>query len=144
VSPSPELAVEALLLAGRLPEEDHCVLCGVATDRAVCCRTECERAYVRDGGPPLWYRLLTFFGLFHSPFGWLEAAVVLSTPRQEREWGKDRIFPLPLRVCDACRQQLTSPEAVKGALCRVPLYRRLLEKYPAATVSLPSPDLPGT
>src|SRR5947208_3547697 len=72
--PSPELAVEALLLAGELPEEDHCVLCGVATDATVCCRTECERAYVRSGQPSWWVYLLAFL-----TFGWLGVAVAKST-----------------------------------------------------------------
>jgi len=132
--PSPEMAVEALLLAGRLPEENHCVLCGIATVDSVYCHTECERAYTHDGRPPWWVWLLAFLS-----FGWIGAAVVASSPRQETEWGKDRIFDLPLRICAACRGQLTNAEAVKEALWRVPWYRRLLKKYPNAKVSLLAP-----
>jgi hypothetical protein len=47
---SPEKVVETLLLAGKLPEEDHCILCGTPTDGLLCCRTECERAYTQRGG----------------------------------------------------------------------------------------------
>lgn len=129
---SPELVVETLLLAGKLPEEDHCVLCGVATDTSVCCRTECERARVQSGQPSLWHYLLGFL-----TFGWLGVVIASLWAREDREWGKDRIFSLPLRVCDACRQRLTTPAEVKAALCRVPLYRRLLTKYPCAKISLP-------
>ena len=128
---SPELAIETLLLAGRLPEEDHCVLCGVATDTSIYCRTECERAYVLAGRPSLWVYLLAFV-----TFGWLGVAVAKSTAGEDQEWGKDRIFLLPLRVCNACRQGMTNPAEVKAALVRVPLYRRLLKKYPDARVSL--------
>ena len=42
----------SLLLAGRLPEERACVVCGVPTDGSLLCRTECERAYVRRSRPP--------------------------------------------------------------------------------------------
>lgn len=132
-SPSPEMAVEALLLAGKLPEEDHCVLCGTETSATVCCKTECERARVRGGQPPLWAYLLGYL-----TFGWLGVLIAELTAGEEREWGKDRVFPLPLRVCDACRRGLTNPAAVKAALCRVPLYQRLLAKYPRARVSLPA------
>jgi predicted nucleic acid-binding Zn ribbon protein len=130
-APSPEMAVEALLLAGELPEERHCVLCGTATDGTVHCHTECERARIEDGRPPLWARVLAFL-----TFGWIGVLVVSGMPRQETEWGKDRIFDLPLRVCDGCRPRLTTARALKDALGQVPLYRRLLKKFPAAKVSL--------
>jgi len=135
-TPSPELTIETLLLAGKLPEEDHCVLCGVATDQSVCCPTECERAYVKTSRPPWWAWVLGFL-----TFGWYGIAFVRvagSYESKETEWGKDRIFPLPVRVCPECRQQLTTPEALKDALWQVPLYRPLLKKYPGARVSVPA------
>jgi len=55
---------------------------------------------------------------------------------EPKESGKDRSFTLPLRLCDACRATLTTVEAVKRALRSVPLYRRLLDKYPRAVISL--------
>jgi hypothetical protein len=131
---APELAVEALLLACRLPEEDCCVLCGVATDGSVSCRTECERAYVDDGTPSWWVWLLGF--LTAGMFG---VAVVAASRKQEQEWGKDRIYSLPLRVCDACRPGLASEQAVLEALCAVPLYRQLLTRFPGTKVYLPAP-----
>jgi hypothetical protein len=128
---SPEMAVEALLLAGKLPEEKHCLLCGVPTNASVSCRTECERAYVQRSGPPLWVRALAF-----CTFGILGAVVVGATPRVEQEWGKDRIFDLPMRICDGCRPRLTDAKALKDALGLVPLYRHLLKKYPRSRVTL--------
>src|SRR5437660_9172710 len=112
VGPSPEMAVEAMLLAGTLPEEDYCVVCGAATDHSVCCRTECEKARVLDSRPPWWIRAPLILLAFCT-FGLFGATVGAATPGQEREWGKDRIFDLPVRVCDACRQELTNEEAVK-------------------------------
>jgi hypothetical protein len=130
---SPEKVVETLLLAGKLPEERHCVLCATATDGLVCCTTECERAYVQSGRPPWWAYLLGFL-----TFGWIGAAVVHSSSGGDREVGRDRIFPLPLRVCENCKPRLNGPAALKAALSRVPVYRDLLAKYPWARVTLSS------
>jgi hypothetical protein len=132
--PSPELMVEALLLAGELPEERVCVLCGTATEGVVGCRTECEKARVESGKPPLWAVVAGFL-----TFGLLGAVLVRASTGPEVEWGKDRVFDLPLRVCDGCRPRLTTPKELKDALRRVPLYGQLLGKYPRAKVSL-TPD----
>ena len=128
----PDRVVETLLLAGKLPEEADCVLCGLSTDASICCTTECERSFAQDGQLPWWVYLL---GLL--TFGWFGVFVVNVSEGSVKVRGTDRIFPLPLRVCDACQHQLTSPEKVKAALSLVPLYRRLLNKYPNAQVSLP-------
>lgn len=130
----PETVVETLLLAGQLPQEDNCIFCGTATDGFICCTTECERAYIQSGRPGWWVYLLSFLTL-----GWMGAAVVYAcSSKEDREWGKDRVFTLPLRVCVNCRHYLIGPSALKDALERVPLYRRLLEKYPDARVTLSS------
>jgi predicted nucleic acid-binding Zn ribbon protein len=130
---APDMVVEALLLAGRLPEEDHCVLCGAATSESVTCHTECERAFVDDGRPSWWHYVLGYL-----TFGWLGALIVDVSRGTEREWGKDRVFDLPLRICAGCRGQLSNPTAAREALCRAPLYRALLNEYPDATVWPPS------
>jgi hypothetical protein len=120
-SSSPALEVQALLLADRLPDEDHCVLCGVATDGCVRCRTECEKVFMSPAVP--WWHYM--FG--YVVFGWLGALLVKATAAEPQEFGTDRVFDLPLRVCDTCRHDLTSPSAVKKSLRRVPLYWRLLD-----------------
>src|SRR5687768_8182701 len=56
--PPPELVVETLLLAGKLPEGNLCALCGEVTELVVCCHTECERAYVRRERVPWWVYVL--------------------------------------------------------------------------------------
>lgn len=129
----PEMIVETLLLAGKLPAESNCVLCGLATDGVVTCTTECERARVESGRPSWWAYLL---GLL--TFGWLGVGAVHALAGEAREWGQDRIFPLPVRICPACRPRLSGPAEAKGVLLRVPLYRDLLEKFPHARVAPPS------
>jgi hypothetical protein len=131
-----EMMVETLLVAKKLPQENHCVLCGVATTNTICCTTECERAYVETGRPSFGAYLLGFL-----TFGWLGAVAVGAIgagASEEHETGRDRIFPLPLRVCPACKDRLHSPSELKWALRHVPLYRRLLDVYPDARVSLSS------
>jgi hypothetical protein len=58
----PETVVETLLLAGKLPEEHHCVVCATATDGVIRCTTECDRALV-VGRWPRWARLLGYLTL---------------------------------------------------------------------------------
>jgi hypothetical protein len=128
---SPELVVESLLLAGELPEEDYCVLCGVPTEHCIICSTECARAHVESGEHPWWVHAFAFL-----TFGWLGALLAQFTQRDAKQSGRDIIFSLPLRICDFCRQEITNPAELKAAMSRVPLYRRLLNKYPEARVSL--------
>jgi hypothetical protein len=130
---SPEQVVETLLLAGKLPEERHCVLCGIATDAAICCTTECERAHVQSGERAWWVYLL---GVLTC--GWIGAVLIYASRGKDREWGRDRVFPLPLRVCADCRVQLAGMPALRAALSRVPVYRSLLEKYPNARITVSS------
>jgi hypothetical protein len=134
---SPEKVVETLLLAGKLPQEDACVLCGITTEGVLCCTTECERAYVQSSQPPWWWLVLSVF-LNLLPFGWIGDVIVSPGSGEESEWGTDRVFPLPLRVCADCQHLLTDPCLMKEALNRVPLYRQLLEKYPEAKITMSS------
>jgi hypothetical protein len=128
---SPELVIEALLMAQRLPQERCCVLCQQVTDGTVICQTECSKAYVSDGGPRFSVKFLAYLA-----FGWSATLPIWGKQRREKECGTDRIYSLPLRVCDACREQLATANAVKAAMRRVPAYADLLEKYPRANISL--------
>jgi hypothetical protein len=126
------MVIETLLLAGRLPREQNCILCGAATEHTLCCRTVCEIAYVHRRRWS-WLALpLLLLG------GWalaVIAAIAGSAPDEVKQRGSDRVYPLPLRVCAVCVQKLSTEQAVKDALYRVPLYRELLDRYPRAYVS---------
>jgi hypothetical protein len=130
--PSPELALEALLVAGKLPEEDECVLCSRPTTGCTTCVVVFERAVVSEGGTPWWATTLAFL-----VFGWLGLLLARGSRRSPQVWGKDREFTLPLRTCDRCRPGLVETEAVRRALRSVPIYRRMLDKYPGARISPP-------
>jgi hypothetical protein len=137
---SPEFVVEAMLVAGRLPEGNNCLLCGLGTDHSLCCMTTCELAYVGEIKPPWAIRFSVEKGLGLIPgvgqlFA-LIAGLLLDRTTVTGEWGRDRVFPLPLRVCPACAQDLTNPEEIKRAMFLVPVYKDLLEKYPRATIAI--------
>jgi hypothetical protein len=137
VPPTPEMVVETLIAAGRLPEGDECVECGTATTATLCCVAECERAYLKHSAPPAPIRGLLGVVIGAIPLvGPIILLILEGMSGGPREWGKDRIFPLPLRICEGCQQGLTSEAKIKAALVRIPVYKDLLDKYPGATVRL--------
>ncbi len=125
---SPELVVEHLLLKGELPHDRSCACCGAETEQGVFVETECERLQVREGGVS--WPFLVISGLL---FGWW---ILLFNRKDRREYGKDKIYSLPLAVCRTCRPTLRGVREVKEALRHVPEYGRLLDKFPDAAVRL--------
>jgi hypothetical protein len=121
---SAELEIRALLQDGLLPEERECLRCGIVTPDVCRVLVVCERVEVQQptgwSFQPLWLLL-----------GW----VVFSRPREGRERGRDVSFRLPLRVCRECAGQLRRSTLVE-VLRQVPVYARLLDKYPHAEVQL--------
>jgi hypothetical protein len=131
---SPALEIEAGLLAGTLLEGDKCLVCEAATDGLIYCLAECEKAPIENLGPSKWTLLVAFL-----TFGFLGSlAVSLASSKSEdaKVWGEDRTFTLPMRVCPKCQRELTDLEKLAATLRRVPVYRRLLAKYPDTVVSL--------
>ena len=133
-SVSPVLEIEAQLLAGTLPQEKNCVVCGEATDGCIHCWAECEKAYVEAVRPSPWAYLLGFATL--GFFGAAAVAVARTKTSDAKVWGEDRNFSLPLRVCSKCGPGLADAEKMEVALRRVPLYRRLLAKFPEAKLTM--------
>jgi hypothetical protein len=127
---SPELVIEHMLASGELPADHACVRCGAETDAVVHVQAECERVQVRTGGEPTWLLVLL---LLISPV-LLLMGLLLRQRGDQKEYGKDKIYMLPLAVCPKCRSTLRNPTEIKDALCRVPEYRQLLDKFPDASV----------
>src|SRR5262245_46365370 len=84
---SPDLVVESLLLAGKLPLEDHCVLCDTETDVTVNIQVECARVVVKSDWLTELFRLA-----ISLVFGWLGALLTLLIPREYEEHGRDISF----------------------------------------------------
>ena len=87
--------------------------------------------------PSPWAYLVAYatLGLFAAA----AMAVARNKPSDAKVWGEDRTFSLPLRVCGKCSPGLVHPRKMREALCRVPVYRRLLEKFPEAKISMIPP-----
>lgn len=132
---SPAKAIETLVLAGKLPAEKQCLICGEPTDAVVRCMADCERAYVKAGRP--WWQIAFLFLLALMSLGVLAAGVISRRADDEvHEFGSDIILPVPLRVCKACGQNLTEPDDLKAVMRHVPLYAELLDEFPQAHVHL--------
>ena len=72
------------------------------------------------------YALVGFEVTPDSVIGFIGAVAVAHSGREEREWGKDRAYDLPLRVCPGCRPRLANPEERTRTLRLVPLYADLI------------------
>ncbi|MGL6096294.1 MAG: hypothetical protein ACRC7O_10925 [Fimbriiglobus sp.] len=124
---SADFALTGLLLTGRLPLEQHCVLCDHVTDNKATYHVVCERPEVGRTLPGWQWALL----LFLSPFAW---AKLLSAGDDAPVHGRSVSFRLPIRVCEFCVAGLTTHAAVRDAFCRTPVYTDLFEKYPHSLI----------
>jgi hypothetical protein len=124
----PVLAIDRLLETGQLPPPGGCVRCGVASDRVVKIEAECERTWVRRQDEfKWWYVFLPWIVLL---------AWAANRHPQTKLHGSDVILTLPLRVCDHCLAETRGPAGLQSLLRQVPVYERLLEKYPEANIRL--------
>jgi hypothetical protein len=126
---SPEAEIEYLLPAGRLPGTKTCVCCGSQTDDSVQILTECEKTWVRGSGGFSWATLLVTWLFF-------PIALFYREPREEREYGRDKIYSLPLPICRECQPTLRGRKTIKKCLHKIQPYSRLLEKFPDATLTV--------
>jgi hypothetical protein len=132
--PTPEFEIEQLLLAGFVPEDQACASCDGDGAEVVRCWVIC--AYARVRVPYDRSDLLLLLAFFTPLRGLALLSRLLRPYRETKEIGRDITFPLPVRLCPACREDLTDSEGLKAALRRTPEYVGLLDKYPQATASL--------
>jgi hypothetical protein len=123
---SPELVIETLLAAGKVPFEPICARCGAETDRQVQVMAECERVQVKGGG--LSWLTLTLSALF--------LPVLIFYRKSQVAHGRDKVYWLPLPVCQPCQGQLPDEASLRRALQKVEVYARLLKKFPKARIRL--------
>jgi hypothetical protein len=127
--PSPELLLRETFDINDVPGDDGCVACGAATDQIVRVVAECEKAWGKRAG----FEWGTFFlSLLLLPL------VVFRWRNVDQMRGSDKFFVLPIRVCPQCQQALKGTARIKDCLRHIPVYRRLLDKFPDATVSIAS------
>jgi hypothetical protein len=121
---SPEVLIEHQLASGELPPNRICVNCGGHTEGQAVIVTQCERAHVKARGDTPWIVFLISPLLYCLDRMWRSREVVVQ--------GKDKIYRLPLPVCEACRPQLRRRRAVREWMRRIAVYDQLLDKFPDA------------
>jgi hypothetical protein len=110
------------LASGELPTSSSCVSCGESTTGVAFVQADCERAFVQKGSWTINPLALLF--------GWL----VIRREGEARVLGRDKSYRLPIRLCERCHRLRGTK--LRAAVVQEPLYRRLLEKFPHARLSL--------
>ena len=126
---SPETVIEQLLATSQLPGSKTCVRCGADTSDIIHVVTECERSWTHREGGFSWMTLLVT-ALFFPIALWLWVR------KEEKEYGKDKVYALPLPLCRACEPAVRGRKALKQCLMKIPDYSRLLEKFPDARLTV--------
>jgi hypothetical protein len=134
---SPEFIIEHLLAAGQMSLPTACLECGAEPCPTVCVRTECERAILKRSGGISW-PIVIFCLIFCQPFlvWYLWSLFVYPQAQEETEYGRDKVYSLPLPICSNCRDALRDTARIKALLGKVAEYRMLLEKFPNASVAI--------
>jgi hypothetical protein len=126
---TPELALIGMLANGEVPGDRSCCACGAETASVWKVHVACEKMEKKGRG------------LRFNPFGLLFGVIgILLTAKHTEvaEHGRDVNFDLPLRFCSKCAATCRGKE-LRQKLEAVEEYRRLVEKYPHATVGPPIP-----
>ncbi len=118
---SPAFRLEALLFEGKLPGTRECAGCYRDTDGLIRVAVVCERGTSAPDGSSRDEAAKESFGcllgLFTSlPGPWSERRAPEYQPSRNR--GQDVAFEVPLRVCEVCDHELTTPAALRAALAQ--------------------------
>jgi hypothetical protein len=126
---SPDFVLERLLLSGWEPDA-QCASCGVAPAELRHYWVDCERAWVRRRGG---LHLFTLFNFLTIPI--IGISYVVWRRSSTEQYGRDKIYRLPLRLCETCQIAAFDEKNMKKALRAVSVYDQLLKMYPKAKVS---------
>jgi hypothetical protein len=126
--------IRAMVRDGELPTGDLCPYSGRPANDTIQFHVECERAWVRGGETStrealVWTLLLGWIGLLFS--------YIKSSPREEL--GRDLVVVAPVKISADARSKivrLRQQRTLKSLLSQTPIYARLLEEYPSATITV--------
>jgi hypothetical protein len=125
--------IRRMLEHGELPWGETCAESGRPTDDIVQFSVQCEQIHVAKDRAGLVF----WVGLIFGPF-WL----LLAARSKDREnHGRETVVEIPLRVCGEFHRKLArwgSQRKFRRLLVTVPVYARLLEEYPTATIRVDS------
>lgn len=125
-SVSPELVIEHAIRTGEYPIDNRCVECGQDTDQQIVIEVECERVIRKGGGTSFW-------AILGAVFIWWPL-ILFSNRSEEREFGRHKVYHLPVPACEPCRRSLRGTADLRVCLASIPVYDQLLEKFPNAKV----------
>jgi len=130
---NPVLVIEQLAAAGELPPGRGCARCGRDDAATAHVTATCERSWTKKRDGPWWLTpaLPWFARLF--------VRMAEEAAPAER-FGRDVSLRLPVRLCPACRAEVRTRDDVADVLREVPIYARLLDRYPDAALSLPAAE----
>lgn len=127
----PEEVIERLINAGTIPGNGTCTYCGDETPSLLWVHAECERAFQHRGPGRFWSMVLFIVSAVFTPI-----RVWVSESHDERLFGRDKVYSLPIYVCEKCKSVPMDTASLKRCMCKVPEYRDLLEKFPNAVVNV--------
>jgi hypothetical protein len=128
---NPVLVIERLTADGELPGGRGCTWCGRDDAATVHVTATCERRWFRRPGRWNWLAV--------AVISWPLALAAHLWERQAgevQEFGRDVILRLPLRLCPPCRAEFRGRAALADVLRQVPVYAALLDRYPAAELTV--------
>lgn len=141
----PEVILAQKLQSAELKAEPFCSGCSAPSDRVAQVAVDCERAHVEptSGGVASGLSLMFIVVcvcLVGLPLLLLPFMGRLRESEETTEWGEDKIYWLPLTLCERCDQNLQGEQDLKGCLATIPLYAEILEIYPESGVAITRRD----
>jgi hypothetical protein len=123
--------IKRMLEEGTLPSGETCAESGRATRDFIRLVVLCERLYTaadrHSGGQAAW--ILGIWGLVWT----------MGHKQDPKVYGRDTVVTIPLRLCREYHRKLAgwgTQRKFRRLLRTVPVYARLLEEYPSATIQV--------
>ncbi len=132
----PSDQIRHLLLHGGLPPDSICRFTQRPTSDVVYVTVVCELPKVM-GHTSWWRSALVTLGAFAISI-WLLPMYLIVARGEPEVVGDETVFRLPVPVAADRQAQFRelSPAELRQYFCSIPLYARLLEEYPLATLSV--------
>jgi hypothetical protein len=135
--------IARMIREGSLPPGACCAATGMPTDEIMLFDVHCEQSYVKGSASRKWGIALAILGFFVclpvAVFMWLIGRDLYGTPIERV--GRDVVITVPIRIARDSQAAVSrsSQSRLKSLLSSVPIYKQLLEFYPAARIHPRSP-----
>lgn len=95
---------------------------------------QCERSWVRGSGEWDTGKIIAYMFLL----GWIGALIAWSKSKPKEEFGRDTWITVPIRISTQVRTRalrMRRQSKLRAVLRKTPIYSRLLQEFPGATVT---------